>query len=164
MRKLVLILIFGVIMAGCASTETFETLGPIQHMGGVVPQMAQVRLALPENASQDAFYGGEYSVYECDAYLLIMQTLAAGDFQQTVESLSGFTPEKLMILESSINGIKRFDWVWTSMGEDGDILCRASVWDDGNYHYSLTAMTAADNGGSLAEDWNEVFASFALDG
>ena len=163
MRKLMMIFALCILLTGCSSTPTYETLGPIQHVSDTVPQMLTVRLALPEDAAQDVFYGGENALYECDGYILMLQTVTSGNLSQTIASLSGFFPEKLTILESSRSGIKRYDWAWSAVGEDGDMICRASVLDDGNYHYCLSVLTSAADAGALAEEWNGIFASFYVE-
>lgn len=162
MRKLMLILALCIMLIGCSSAETFETLGPIQHVSDTMPQMSKLHLILPEDAAQDVFYGGENSVYECEDYLLVLQTMASGDITRTIKHLSGFSSEKLTILESNFEGVKRYDWVWSAVGEDGDLICRASVLDDGNYHYCLAIVTSAANAGALTEEWNGIFTSFRI--
>jgi hypothetical protein len=49
------------------------------------------------------------------------------------------------------------------MGESGQLVCRAAVLDDGNYHYCLTAVAPAANAGELSEQWNALFASLRLE-
>lgn len=163
MRKLMLILALCVLLTGCSSTATYETLGPIQHVSEMVPQMLKVRFHLPEDAVQDVFCGGENWVYQCEEYLLLTQTIESGNLSRTIELLSGFSPENLTILESSPDGIDRYDWVWSAVGEDGDVICRASVLDDGNFHYCLAVFTSASNAGGLTEEWNGLFSSFCLE-
>lgn len=162
MKKIWLLFIIGFLLTGCSSAETFETLGQIQHQSDHIPAMGSVQLSLPESAAEQTF-GGTDTVYECAGYTLVLQTLAAGDFDRTIHTLSGFSAEKLTVMESTIEKGKRYDWVWTAAGESGDVVCRASVLDDGNYHYCIYALAPAQSAGSLMDEWNMLFASFCLD-
>lgn len=162
MKKIWLFFLIGFLLTGCSASETFETLGQIQHQPDHIPTMGSVQLSLPGSATEQTF-GGSDTVYECAGYTLVLQTLSAGDFDRTVHTLSGFSMEKLTVMESAIEKGKRYDWVWTAAGESGDVVCRASVLDDGNYHYCIYTLAPAQSAGNLAEEWNVLFASFSLD-
>lgn len=162
MRKLLLILAASLLMAGCSAKETFETLGVIQHQVDVIPPMAEVMLALPEDVTAETFWGSGEAVYECSGYTLALQTLSSGDLHKTVAMLSGFSPNQLAIVESMQGEVKRYDWVWTAVGEEGELICRASVLDDGSYHYCIYTIAPAETGGKIMPVWNNIFASFQL--
>lgn len=162
MKKILLLIFVGLLMTGCSSADTFETLGQIQHHPDDTPTMASILLSLPDTAAEQTFGGGPDTVYECDGYTLVLQTLAAGDFSRTIRTICGFSPEKLTMMESSMEQGKRYDWVWTAAGENGDLVCRASVLDDGNYHYCIYTLAPAELAGTLAQEWNTLFSSFCL--
>lgn len=162
MKKLCVILGLCLCLAGCGTEDVFETLGQIQHEPNAAPVMGTVQLTLPESAAKEVFSADENSMYDCGDYMLMLHTLSAGDVSRTVETLSGFSIDKLTVIESQAGAYKRYEWVWTAAGEGGDVLCRATVLDDGNYHYCLCAMAAAPNIGALQAEWNEVFATFTL--
>lgn len=162
MRKWCIILVLCMGLYGCAAQDTFETLGQVQHESNEVPVMGSIQVSLPESAAGEVFSNEGNSCYECDGYTLTLQTFSSGNMEQTVRSISGFSPERLTIIESKIGKCKRYEWVWTAVGEGEDVLCRAMVLDDGNYHYCLTTMAAAHQAGTLQSEWNQVFASFTL--
>ncbi len=162
-KRLSIFVLLCVLLTGCSAAETFETLGLVQHQPEAAPIMATVQLSLPESAAAAAFGDGDNSVYDCDGYTVMLQTRSSGDFRGTVQSLSGFSPEKLTVVETQVGKTRRYDWAWTAAGEEGDVICRASVLDDGNYHYCLTSITSAQNAGRLSEEWNQLFASFTLE-
>ena len=161
MKITVLFLSVLMLLSGCSAAETFETIGPVQHLQGTSPEMAAVTLALPETAVAQTF-GGEETVYECDGYTILLQTLSSGNLTATVQSLSGFSPEQLTVIKTGGDDLKRYDWVWTAAGEEGDILGRASILDDGDYHYCLCVFTLANQSAKLSEEWNDLFSSFRL--
>lgn len=162
MKKVWGIVLCGLILAGCAGRETFETLGNVEHERSEATAMGTVQLHLPEEAAAAVLANGGNTCYECQDYSLMLQTVAAGDFAGTVMALSGFSPEKLTIIETNTGTFSRYDWVWTAAGEGGDVLCRAGVLDDGNYHYCLCAMVSAEKAADVQQEWAQVFASFSL--
>lgn len=162
MRKLIVAILLCGVLSGCSAAETFETLGPIQHQPDFTATLAKVHLTLPESAAKQTF-GGTDTVYECDNYTLVLQTFASGDLSRTVQTLSGFSLEKLSVIESAAGQNRRYDWVWTVAGEEGDMLCRAAVLDDGSYHYCIYTIAPAAEAGALADAWNAVFSSFSVE-
>lgn len=163
MKKFMLLIGFVLLLSGCAASETFETLGPVIHQSEELPAMAAVELSLPDSASAQTFGGATDALYECDGYTIVRQTLASGDFYSTMRTLSGCSPEDLTVLESGTPDTRRYDWVWTAVGEDGDLICRAAVLDDGNYHYCVCTIAPATEAGKLTQAWNALFASFRLE-
>lgn len=162
MKKMCVILGLCLALSGCASVETFETLGPVEHEPGAVAAMGSVQLELPESAAAETFSDGSSTLYVCDGYSLMLQIMDAGDFERTAKALSGFDVEKLTVMESKTGTVRRYDWVWTAAGEGGDVLCRATVLDDGNYHYCLCTMAPATDAGKLQQTWNQLFRSFSV--
>lgn len=162
MKKFCVVLMLCLGLSGCGTVETFETLGPVQHEPDEAPAMGEIQISLPESASKEVFANNDSSCYECDGYTLMLQTFSSGNLTQTIRNLSGFAPDKLTVLESKNGDYKRYEWVWTAAGEGADVLCRAMVIDDGDYHYCLSVMAPAQNAGALQGEWNQVFTSFTL--
>lgn len=163
MKKWLWILLTMVLLTGCGSVETFETLGDISHISATEPAIRQVMLTLPADAALET--GGQdfgASMYACDGYTMVLQMFDAGDMEATIRTLSGFSPKDLTVLESVCGDHTRYDWVWTAAAEEGDLVCRGTVLDDGDYHYTLCVMAQASTAGELTQAWNELFASFCL--
>ena len=108
-------------------------------------------------------FGGGDVMYDCDGYILLLQTFSSGDLTATVQNLSGFSPEQLTVIKTASDTTKRYDWVWTAAGEEGEVLGRASILDDGNYHYCLCTIAPADQSTVLSEEWSNLFGSFRLE-
>ena len=132
MKKWIWILVLGVCLTGCEA-EVFETMGNVVHVGQMDAPLGQVILQLPENASILTATGKD-TLYDCGDYTISLQTVPAGDFTATVRMLCGYDPDRLTMLQSQCGDHSRYDWVWVAAGENGDVLCRAAVLDDGNYH------------------------------
>ncbi len=163
MKKCWLFALLAVLLTGCSAVQTFETLGSISHAGGQTPAQAQVSLELPQEAAQDVFQGEQETLYACDDYTISLRTLTSGDWKATVQTLSGYSADRLTVLESASGQANRYDWVWTAAGEEGDMVCRGAMLDDGSYHYCLCVMAQADKAGQLSQEWNELFGSFHLE-
>jgi hypothetical protein len=80
----------------------------------------------------------------------------------TIEEMSGHSRESLTVLTTMQDDAMRYDFVWATAGEGGDLLGRGIVLDDGNYHYTMTVLRDADTVQTSAVVWDEVFSSFRL--
>ena len=161
LKKLVILIIAGMLLTGC-SAPVYETLGEVEHVSATQPRQRKTVLEIPEDAAILTASGGDM-LYTCGGYTMSLQSLAAGDLSSTVRALSGYDLSQLTILETVCEDHTRYDWVWTSAGEMGDVVCRAAVLDDGNYHYCLTVSTEAEKAGAMSQVWNELFRSFCLE-
>lgn len=163
MKKCWIILVLCLVLTGCRTAETFETLGNVQHEPDAAPAMGTVVLSVPDSAVAEVFADSNGAWYDCEGYTLILQTLSAGDFQGTVQTISGFSADALTVMETVSGQVTRYDWAWSAVSDDGEVVCRAAVLDDGNYHYCLCAIALAEEAGPLQEEWNSVFYSFKME-
>ena len=122
----------------------------------------EVVVDLPGEAAIPTMENENSRYYLCEDYEISMETFPAGDLNHTIEMLSGFDPEELTVVETEVNGINRYDFVWAAQGEEGEQLGRAAVLDDGNYHYTLTVLQDADKTEDTQIVWRTVFESFQL--
>ena len=162
MKKCWLVMCLMVTLTGCGAVETFETMQD-EYLQPVMGQMRQINLTVPISAAAPVMNdenGGR--LYLCDGYVLTLQTLEGGDLDRTARAVSGFGCEKLSVVETAISGGKRFDWVWTAVGEGGDHIGRVAVLDDGTYHYCVSVMADADTAGALEAEWSGLFSSVTL--
>lgn len=160
MRKVLYLLVGCLLMTGCSARETFEHIGddylqetPVQH---------QILCALPEDASAQTVQSAYGQLYFCDGYEITMQTLPAGDLDRTLRELTGYGKENLTVMETGVTSAARYDCVWTAAGEGGDMVGRAAVLDDGNYHYCMTVMASQSEAAELRDTWKALFDSFML--
>lgn len=160
--KMMAIVLCVLLLSGCAAVETFETVSD-ELVQPVMAQERKITVSLPEEAVAAVVEAGDGSkLYLCDGYTVCLQTMEAGDLQRTIRSLSGFDRDQLTVLERKCDGGQRYEWVWSAAGEGGDQLCRATVLDDGAYHYCLTAMADAEAGATVQGTWDTVFSSFGF--
>lgn len=163
MRKWLICLCTVLLLTGCAAAETFETVGD-ELLQPVMAEVGQISLSVPEGAYvQTMITGGDDKLYFCDGYTVAVQILDRGNLDRTCAELCGFQKESLNILETSAEGQKRYDWIWTAVGEGGDTLGRASVIDDGKYHYCVSLQADAAMAGELESQWSKLLGSFCVD-
>ena len=161
MKKIALFLLLTLVLTGCAAEETFETVADEL----VLPAMAQpenILVNLPGEAAMPAMESDNGRFYLAGDYEIHIQTLEAGDVNRTVKNLCGYEKDDLTVMETNPEGIRRYEFVWTCAGENGDRLGRAVILDDGNYHYTMTALRDADTTENTQIVWNDVFDSFTL--
>jgi hypothetical protein len=162
MRKWCCVLLITVLLTGCGSTKTFETVSD-ELLQPVMGQQEQIVLSVPNSAStevMEAEDGGK--LYLCDGYTMAVQTLDGGDMDRTVRTLCGYPSETLTLLQTRDGAWSRYEWVWVSAGEGGEQLGRAAVLDDGQYHYCVSVMSEASDASALEPEWDAVFASFSI--
>ena len=158
MKRWLWMIVLAVLLCGCKAEETLETVSD----EWMVPAMAQPReisVRLPENTVLPVMEQDGRKLYMGQDYEIMLETLASGDLNATICSVSGFEKEQLTILETRQADAERYDFVWTTTGEGGERLGRAVILDDGNYHYCMTVLRDAEESVVV---WQDVFSSFAL--
>ena len=163
MKKLCMLVALLTVLTGCSGTQTtFETVADdvVQAVSG---RQRQILLEIPNEAAEAVFKeeSGD-KLYVCEGYTLAVQTMQAGDLERTVQTLSGYGQDSITVVHTDAGEFDRYDFVWTSMGEDGCQIGRAAVLDDGSYHYCLTVMGSAETAARNQVFWEEMFASFRL--
>ena len=161
MKKIGIILLFSVLLAGCAAEDTFETVAD-EWVQSVAAPVRDVILPLPEEAAAPVSARDNGTLYQCDGYEIMVETLPSGDLDATLQTVTGYGREDLTVMETRSGGIKRYDLVWSCMGEAGELVGRACVLDDGDYHYVLSVLADADRAGKFEEAWNDLFSGYSL--
>lgn len=161
MRKWFALAAVCLLLSGCAAEETFETLGDAYELQAAAVQR-EVLYRLPEDAAAQTVQGEYGEFYFCDGYEIALQTMQAGDLNKTLRELTGFEMDDLTIIETGLADAARYDFVWTAAGEGGDMVGRAAVLDDGNYHYCMSVMAAEAEAARLRDTWKDLFDSFTL--
>lgn len=117
----------------------------------------------PDAAVMTAESQVQGSIWLCDGYSVMTQTLDGGDLDATLRTVTGYGRDRLPVIELEQDGLKRWECVWTCAGEGGDQIGRTVILGDGNYHYALSLLTDAALAGRLAETWRQITNSFSLD-
>ena len=160
MKKLVCMLFACLLLVGCGAKETFEVIS--DGYESPVAEPRQVVCRLPEEATAQTIQSDYGQLYFCDGYEIALQTMPSGDLDKTLRELTGFGKEDITVISTGTENTSRYDLVWTAAGEGGDMVGRAAVLDDGNYHYCMTVMASQENAATLRETWRSLFESFIL--
>ena len=159
MRKWVGLVLVLLMLTGCGSRETLETVADEQ----VVPVMAQpkqIRVTLPGEAAMPTVESDSGRLYLCRDYEIMLQTLSGGDLNATLQSVTGYEREQLTILETMRSDMPCYEFSWACAGESGDRVGQGILLDDGAYHYCMTVLWDAEKTEDLQIVWSEIFSSF----
>ena len=161
MKKYLVLLMIAALLTACAARDTFETVSDEQLMP-VMAQPKHISVSLPGETSLPVMENDNGRVYVTNDYEILIQTMEAGDLQQTMEILSGHSIEDLTVMETFSDGISRYEFVWASLGEQGDLTGRGVILDDNDYHYCMSVLRRADEEEKSQIDWEQVFSSFCV--
>ena len=158
MKRCVGILLLAVLLCGCGAEETLETVSD-EWLVPVMAQPREISVRLPEDTLMPVLEQDGRQLYMGQDYEIMLETLASGDLNATVETLSGYHKDQLTVLKTRQDALDRYEFVWTTAGEGGDRLGRAVILDDGDYHYCMSVLRDV---GETRIVWRDVFGSFSL--
>ena len=160
MRKLLLLMTV-LMLTGCGAAETYETVHD-EPVVAAVSEPREMQYWLAQDPVLPAMESEEGTLYLCGDYDVMVQTMPSGDLSGSVYRVSGFTPEELTLIQTETGDIDKYEFVWTSATEAGHQIGRATLLDDGDYHYVLSATIDAELMEEYQEVWNGIFESFEL--
>ena len=161
MKKYLWLLLTVFLLCGCTAEETMETVSD-EILLPVMAQPRDISVELPGETALPVVENDAGRIYLCDEYEIVLQTLDAGDLNQTMQTLSGMEREQLTVMETASEDVTRYEFVWTSAGERGEQLGRGVILDDGTYHYCLSVLRSGEKADKSQINWNRVFQSFHL--
>ena len=160
MKKWTVLFLLLLLLTGCAGQGDFETVGDVYAPELLTPK--RVVLTLPSDAAVQTLSGDGGRLYLCDGYTVSVQTVEGGNLEETLRQVTGFSADRLTLLETERDGLRSYSCVWTAAGEGGDQIARTVILDDGNFHYAVTAMAPSESAGALSNTWQEIFQSVKL--
>lgn len=161
MKVLCLILLVILLLTGCGRAEVYETITNEQVLS-TSAEPKQIRFDLAQEPVLPAMESDSGTLYLCGDFDITVQTLQGGDLQNTVYEVSGFLPEELTVLQTGTGDVNKYEFVWTSATDEGQQIGRATILDDGNFHYTLAATVDSELIEEYQEIWNGIFESFEL--
>lgn len=159
MKKWWLVLALCILLYGCGTKETFETVDDADAQP-VVQQKKEILLTVEEDAV--ILESDTGVMYLCDGYEVSAQIVSAGNLSGTLRDLTGFGAESMTVIETAASGMDRYEGVWTSAGEGGDMVGRVVVIDDGVWHYCVTISCPAEDAPALQQTWQKILSSVAI--
>lgn len=161
MKKFVLLAMV-LMLTGCGAAETYETVND-EPVLATSSEPREMQYWLAQDPVLPAMESEAGTLYLCGDYDVMVQTMPGGDLSRSVYQVSGFTPEELTLIQTETGEIDKYEFVWTSACESGHQIGRATLLDDGEYHYVLSATIDAELMEEYQEVWNGIFESFGLD-
>ena len=150
-----------VLLAGCGAEETFETVSDV-YAAPVSVQTKEISVSLPMEAAAPAVEGDSGRIYLCEDYEITVQTMDAGNLDASVRSVCGYGRDDLTIMETASDQLKRYEFVWASVGETGDRVGRAAILNDGIHHYVLSVLGDEESAEEHSAVWQDMFRSFSV--
>lgn len=162
MKKRFCLLLLPLLLLGCAQPENLETVSDV-HLVPTLPQPQPVWFWLPEGAAVDADLSAEEgTLYLCEEFTAASLTLPGGDLERTLREVTGYALSRLEPISRKDPLGTRWECAWASLGEEGELIARTLILDDGAYHYTLTLQARAEKGAAVAPTWQEIFRTFTL--
>ena len=161
MKTFLCTLLAVILLTGCQQPKDFETMSD-SFVEPEQPQAKEVVFQLPEDAAK-AVLENSGTLYLCDGYSVALQTLTAGNLDATLREVTGYGSDKVQLWQRKEGDILRYECVWACAGEGGDQMGKATILDDGDYHYVLSVMAAAEDAGTLADTWQQLMDSFSIE-
>ena len=161
MKKMFVILLSMLCLTGCNASETMETISDdLAISAGAVA--ADITLVLDDEEAA-MFCGADGSkLYVCDEYSVMVQTSAGGDIAGSIQAATGFSKDKLTVMQTRKHDVTSYEYAWSTTGEAEDQICRGVLLDDGAYHYAVTIMADYTQASSLQDTWQSILDSVML--
>lgn len=158
-----MMLLLGVTLCGCNGAESFEVIAD-SFIDSSKAEPAKMVLSLPDEVTLSVMSGSDWQYYEGEHYQIVLQTYPSGNLDQTLQQVTGYSKEHLNVMELSATNIDKYFCAWSSVSEEGEVVGRCTVLDDGVYHYCLSILVDADMSGEVRDTVNAVFATYSLEG
>ena len=160
-RYLAGILVSLLVLSGCGNAVDLETVNDVYIQPEEQPQ--QVLLELPQLTYVPVLQSeGQDRLYLCDGYTVCIQTLAGGDLDRTLRTVTGYGSQNLQLQKMQNGEHTRYLCVYSAAGEGQTQIGRTCILDDGSFHYALTVLASEARAGALKEQIQSVFNSFDL--
>ena len=162
MKKLWCVML-ALLLVGCGAEPTYETLGEVQDEPVLAPAL-EMAVDIPMDAVSEVMKTQDgSSLYFVGDYTVCMQTLESGDLNRSLEICTGFSRDRLQVMQTNAGGYTRYEAAWSCVSDQGDQVGRICILDDGQYHYALTMLTPAENANQVQEGWQTLLRSFRLE-
>lgn len=161
MRRVVALIMGLLMLTGCETAKTYEMVADEWAEPAAVDPR-QIHFFLAEDMVMPVMESDGGKLYLCEEYDVMSQILEGGDLQKSVQKVSGYLPEELTIIQTASGEVDKYEFVWTGSSDEGQQIGRATLLDDGHYHYVLSATIQADRIEEYQEIWNGIFESFKL--
>ena len=123
MRKLWVLVMLAVVLAGCGAEPTVETVADEIVLAESV--MKEITMELPGETVLPVMQTDTGKLYICEDFEVSVETLPGGDLGRTVGLLTGFGLEDVTVMQTTAGDRIRYDLAWSCLGEMGPEVGRA---------------------------------------
>ena len=161
MKKQLLTMVLALVLCGCSAEQTFETVTD-EPVLTASAQPREILLTLPEETLLPAMETDNGTLYLCDGYDVIVQTLESGNLDATIRQVSGFSKEDLTVIQTAAGEYTCYEFVWSAATDLGQQVGRAMILEDADYHYAICAVAPEKDAEEYQQIWNGIFDSVTI--
>ena len=155
MKFICILVLLSALLCGCTQ-PALETVNDVS-VTQPPEERRTIHIELPQEAAEAVMEGREGArLYLCDGYELRLQTIAAGDLDEVLRILTGYGEDRLTLMKTKDSSFDRYDCVWCSAGEEGELVGRTAILADGNYYYCVSALAKSEDAYALQETWQQL--------
>ena len=155
------VLILALLLCGCAS-PALETVSDVYEQP-MPAEARQILIDLPQEAARSVMEGTDGGVlYQCVGYEIRVQTLAVDSLDEALRAVTGYGEEKLTVIKTAAGDYSRYDCVWCSAGEEGELVGRTAILDDGSFYYCVSLLSKSEDAYPLQQTWQQILGSLEL--
>lgn len=154
---------FAVLLAGCSAQPVYETIGNACE-GVSDSEPMTIQMWLPQEAALEASSPDGESRYTWGDWEIWTQVCSGGDLEETLKTMSGMDRQYLTVMSRKMGEYTCHETVWSATREDGAMLCRGAVVDDGIHHYCIGLMAAEEESAEAKEVFDQILESVSLIG
>jgi len=148
------------VLCGC-NGELYEVVGDVSTIEpDITPQ--KVRFEVPKDENITVMNTDKGVLYLGENYDISLQICPSGNLDQTMRAVTGYSRKQLAITELSEKNVDRYVCAWSAVSDEGELVGRCTILDDGRFHYCLTVLVKADMAGELRNTVDAVFADYSL--
>ena len=155
-----------VLLCACVSNiPVWETVDDEVVLPTSARGPSSIVFSVPEGAVRQTFsQNGAPQVYTAPdgSYEITAAVFTESDPNAVIASLTGFDAASLQIVTTTRFGLPEYQFAWTSVSDEAELLHRAAVLSDGPYCYALCISRNADSGTQYDSIQQSVFATFGL--
>ena len=155
MKLVYILVLLAALLTGCTQ-PALETVNDV-YVTQPPDEPLTIHVQLPQDAAESVMEGREGArLYLCDGYELRLQTIGAGDLDDVLQSVTGYGEDRLTVMKTKDGGFDRYDCVWCSAGEEGELVGRTAILSDGSYYYCVSALAKSEDAYALQDTWQQL--------
>ena len=163
MKKGICLALIMVMLTGCAAEPVYETIGNAWENAEPVGAPGQITLSFPEGTQMEAMDAEDGAkCYRYGDYEIRTETFSSGDISATLAAITGMDAGQLTVVRRELNSMDCYETAWSAMGEEGMVIGRTMVADDGAYHYCVSILLPEDQSNRAEAVFSQIIDSVQI--